>query len=142
MHKTFYASGFLYHLPSEQILLQQDTSLYNHASHWFLFCRKYTKNENPEEVFQKIIFDFLGIEAVSVQPVYSYENEHANQCIFYSELEALQNFSSKNGLTFKWFTFKDVEKLKIMEQTKHDIVVGQRVINAASRKRRGEHTFL
>ncbi|MBU4017288.1 hypothetical protein KKF69_07505, partial [Patescibacteria group bacterium] len=82
-------------------------------------------------------------EIREVLPVYSYLNENSDefQYIVYSQLGELRNFSSKNGQTFGWFTFKEVLKLKVTEQTKHDIVVGQRVIEAAMRKSLGEHTF-
>ncbi|SRR6266568_6329294 len=141
MHKKFYASGFLVHLPSQQILLQQDTSSENLLSQWLLFSGSHTEKDSPERIFKDVISDLLNIELDIVYPVYSYENENVNQCIVYSEIDALQDFSPKNGLTFAWFTFRDIMRLHLTEQTKHDIVVGQRVINAATRKRNGEHTF-
>lgn len=141
MHKTLYASGFLYHLDSQQILLQQDTSSQNLSSQWLLFEKAYTEKAIPETIFKNIISEILHIKIDNVYSVYSYENENTNQCVFYSELASLQDFPSKNGLLFKWFSFRDVRGLQLTEQTKHDIVVGQRVIEASGRKMRGEHTF-
>lgn len=143
MHKNFYASGFLYHPQSQQILLQQNNSIGNISSQWLLFGGEYLEKEEPEKLFKDLIFNILDIEIGAVHPVYSYLNESSDafQYIVYSKLNKFQNFSSRNNLTFAWFTFKEVLKLKITEQTKHDIVVGQRVIEAAVRKSLGEHTF-
>lgn len=143
MHKKFYASGFLYHSPSQRILLQQSNSIPPTSSSWLLFGGQYLEKEDPKALFENIIFKLLDIKIKVVRPIYSYFNYTTGefQYIVYSQLSKFQNFSSKNGLTFAWFSFKDVLKLKITEQTKHDIVVGQRVIEATERKSRGEHTF-
>lgn len=144
MHKKFYASGFLYHLPSQQILLQQKIQPSSViASPWFLFSGLYTKIDGQNEAFKNIVFDLLRIKIKTVYTVYSYVKESTgiHHAIVYAELNRLQNFPSKKGLTFAWFSFKHVAKLHIEEQTKHDIVVGQRVIDATRRKSEGEHTF-
>jgi hypothetical protein len=143
MHKDFYTSGFLYHPSSQQILLQQDNSLSTTSSPWLLFGGSYLEQEEPEASFKNVIFNLLDIKINVVHNVYSYFNEtmDKNQYIGYSTVRSRQTFSSKNGLTFAWFSFKDVLKLQATKQTKHDIVVGQRVIEAATRKRLGEHTF-
>lgn len=141
VHKNLYASGFLYHQSSQQILLQQNNSVPLTSSSWTLFGGNFLEKEDPTELFRNIIFELLGVKIKIVHTIYSYLNEDTNQYLVYSHLNKYQNFPSKNGLTFEWFTFKDVLKMKITEQTKHDIVVGQRVIDAAKRKSRGEHTF-
>ncbi|MDP2638404.1 MAG: hypothetical protein Q8P26_05070 [Candidatus Levybacteria bacterium] len=143
MHKNFYASGFLYHPSSQQILLQQNNSMPLISPSWVLVGGQYLEKEDPEALFKNKIFELLDIKIKVVHSIYSYLNENTDefQYIVYSNLSKFQNFSSKSSLTFAWFYFKDVLKLKIAEQTKHDIVVGQRVIEAAERKSRGEHTF-
>lgn len=143
MHKNFYASGFLYHLPSKQILLQQNNSISSMPPSWLLFGGLYSKNEDPESFFKDVIFKELSIRVKDVHSIYSYvvEDIHQYHSIVYSNLGRLQKFSPKNNLTFAWFSFKDIPKLKIAEQTKHDIIVGQRVIEAARRKSQGEHTL-
>ena|SRR5258708_36550547 len=141
MHKKIYASGFLYHLPSNQILLQQDITAQNLLSQWFLFGGTCAEKDDPEVIFKHLISDLLHIKIKTVHHVYSYENENMNNYIVYSEVEKLRDFSPKNGIIFNWFPFKNALKLQLSEQTKHDIVVGQRVIDAAGRKDRGEHTF-
>src|SRR2546423_1660792 len=108
MHKTFYASGFLYHLDSEQILLQQHMPSAP-LSPWFLFGGIYSEKVGPEAAFKDVVFDLLNIKIKNVYPVYSYFNENAsiNQSIVYSELKTLRKFSPKKGLTFAWFSFRD-----------------------------------
>lgn len=143
MHKKFCASGFLYHSPTQQILLQQHLSLSSPASSWSLFSSAYTEKEEPEKVFKNVISKLLHIKITTINTVYSYFNEktNINQVVVYTELNKLYNFTPKNELSFAWFSFKDVLKLQATEQIKHDIVVGQRVIQASERKNRGEHTF-
>lgn len=141
MHKDFYAGGFLFNPYSEKILLQQHTSDSQFSSPWSLFGTPCFEHDNPTEIFTKKIFEVLNIKLKKVLSIYSYTNELVlkKQSIVYSEWEKLQDFPSKNGFSFTWFTFKDVVKLHMSEQMKHDIVVGQRVIDAATRERLGEH---
>jgi hypothetical protein len=141
MHKKFYVSGFLYHLDSQQILLQQDTNSKDLPIQWYLFEGSYTEKNTAEMVFKNILSDLLDIKVDTVNTVYSYENESKNQAIVYAEIDKLQDFEPKNGIIFNWFSFKNIHKLQVAKQTKHDIVVGQRVIEASGRKSRGEHTF-
>lgn len=150
MHKKFYASGFIYHPSTNQILLQQNNidPLRSEpkpptSTTWSLIGVLYPEDEKPEASFKNIILELLGIKVKNVYPVYSYSNEGMDefQYIVYSRLSKFQNFSPQNGLIFEWFSFKDVLKLRVAEQTKHDIVVGLRVIEAAKRRSMGEHTF-
>lgn len=143
MHKDFYAGGFLFHPFSEQILLQQHNSDSGISSSWLLFGEISPEHINPEEVFKNLIHKLLDIKIEMVYPIYSYNRGHndKSQNILYSEINERPNFPSKSGLNFAWFTFKEVMKLQASEQTKHDIIVGQRVIEAATRKRLGLHTF-
>ncbi|MBU3978785.1 hypothetical protein KKE68_03745, partial [Patescibacteria group bacterium] len=101
MHNNFYASGFLYHPPSQQILLQQKVSIDNMSSEWLLFGGVYQEKEDPEELFRNLVLDLLDMEIREVLPVYSYLNENSDefQYIVYSQLGELRNFSSKNGQT-------------------------------------------
>lgn len=143
MHKNFYAGGFLFHPLSKQILLQQKKAGSNTLLRWLLFGGVSVNQNAPEEIFKDIIFKLLDIKIENVSLVYSYKKENIdlNQHIVYSEIDDLKDFPSKNGRSFAWFTFKEAQKLPASEQTKHDIVVGQRVIEAETRKRLGLHTF-
>lgn len=140
MHKTFYASGFIYHFPSQKILLQQLQTI---TSPWVLFEKEYTENEQPEIIFKNTIRKFLGIEIAIIYPIYSYRNETTtkHRTLLYASIDHLQEFSQKNDYIFRWFSFKEVLRIPAIEQTKHDIIVGQRVIEAAERRANGEHTF-
>jgi len=142
MHKMFYVSGFIYHPPTQQILLHQQ-SLNSTASSWSLFGEQHDETIQPEVIFNKVVSKLLNKQLSEIYPIYSYTDDTSNstQSLLYAILEELEEFPPKNGHTFQWFTFKELVKLPINEQTKHDIVVGQRVIEAAGRKERGEHTF-
>ena len=142
MHKDFYASGFLYHPLSQKILLQQQSSLQGSSS-WGLIEGSYIENEETGTSFKKIIQNLLDIKITIAYPVYSYINEsiNKNQHVFYGVLKNLKNVSITNDPSFAWFSLKNITKMHMGEQIKHDIVVGQRVIEAADRKSRGEHTF-
>jgi hypothetical protein len=142
MHKDFYASGFLYHPSSQQILLQQYDYSSTTSNPWFFFGSSYLEEEKPDVSFKNNIFTLLDIKVPVVHNIYSYFSEATdkNHYIGYATVRSRQKFSPKNGLTFAWFSFKEVLKIQATNQTKHDIVVGQRVIEAATRKRLGEHT--
>ena len=133
MHKSFYASGFLYHQSSQKILLQQIPSLQNLLSQWYLFGESYREGADPKTIFKNIIYEQLGIKIDKINSVYSYERGNTNQTIFYSEIDNMYDFPAKNERVFNWFAFKNIPKLHIIEQTKHDIVVSQRVIEAVRR---------
>lgn len=135
MHKSFYASGFLYNLPTQQILLQQNNSLTNF---WSLFGRKGRNNENPIRVFQKAISQQLRINLAleAIYPVYDYfKSGIGKTCyVFYAQVGLKEkDFLSTKDFTAEWFTFKQTTKLSFSDQTKQDIIVAQRVINAKAR---------
>lgn len=144
MHKDFYASGFLFHSLSNQILLQQHTAA-DAVSPWSLIGGHSEGKQDPEVVFKDALVTCLGLCPDVVYPVYTYGNETGEkpQHIFYGELPDLQEIPPCHGLTFCWFTFKQVISLDASEQAKHDIIIGQRVIDAAVRKRLGQqHIYI
>jgi len=131
MHKDFYASGFLYHSPTEKILLQQTPS----GKDFTLFSIKCSVHENPAHAFQKIISHELGvtIPLSSITLIYDYipENTEGKQSVFYadiSDVEIDDDISQKKKAA--WFTQRQISKLKLQKQTDHDITIGQRVIRA------------
>ena len=135
MHKVFYASGFLYHPPTQQILLQQlensqETSL-------ILVRRKGHHKETPAMVLQRVLEKILQlrIPLQHVYPIYDYADSEieGNHFITYAVVkDTMQKKLSRNPAV-KWVAFKQIPKLKLSEQTKQDIIVGQRVINLANR---------
>ena len=144
MHKKFYASGFLYNPSARKILLRQQLDKYN-SPLWCFFGKEKSNEKNPEQVFQKLIRKLLNIKinTKKIEPVYSYFHPalKKDHFVVYAEIDETKNFSSKNKALLSWFTFKQATKLPIDPQTKHDLVVSQRVIDAKIRKRLGEKTL-
>jgi hypothetical protein len=144
MHKKFYASGFLYHSRSQQILLQQQISA-NKEPMWFLFGGEGSGDDNGEEAFSRVIDDILNIKLKlsAVFPVYKYFHEEMKRdnYIIYAKIGRLEKFLETKDTVFGWFNFKQVQKLNLSEQTKHDIMVAQRVIDSATRRSLGQQTI-
>lgn len=131
MHKPFYASGFIYHQPTQQILLQQFTS--GDDVKLVLFRGKSRNGHDPQTVFQKCIEKTLGItiKPSSVHPVYDYIHDQLGEhFIFYVEVRGAtpKTYTSKNKTD--WFPLSKLSKLAMSEQTRHDIVVSERVIRS------------
>ncbi|MCL5432627.1 MAG: hypothetical protein M1524_00735 [Patescibacteria group bacterium] len=144
MHKKFYASGFFYHPPTQQILLQQKKSTENSSSLWSMFGDECSSEKNAAQTFLRLINKLLKIKIKPdfIHPIYTYFHKDIgkNHAVFYAEVHEVKNFSSKKGV-FTWFTFKQILKLQLSEQTKQDLIVGQRVIDAGIRKGLGLKTL-
>ena len=131
MHKSFYASGFLYHLHSRQILLRKQHSG-NEVSH-VLFRGKCHKNQDPQLVFQRSLEKTLGvaISAATIRPVYDYIHEDLGEhFIFYVEITdvTLPNYISMYQIG--WLPLSKLAKYLMNEQTRHDLLIGERVIRS------------
>lgn len=141
MHKleSFYASGFLYHPASQQILLQQPITSPN-PSPWALFEGPPVGKETPEKTFQRLVGKSLGLtlNLRDIYPVYFYHCSGKDRQIIYGQLKTAKAFSPRKGATFGWFSFKQVNKLSLSVQAKHDVAVAQRVIAASIRKSLGQ----
>jgi len=136
VHKSFYASGFLYHSPSQQILLHKPTT--DVAP--ILFRGSSRKGTNPQEIFQRCVEHALevSIPAKSIHPVYDYVHDRLGmQYIFYVEVtdKTPKTYSQKNKA--EWFALSKLSKQTMSEQTRHDIIVGERVIRFVHEKRSG-----
>jgi ADP-ribose pyrophosphatase YjhB (NUDIX family) len=144
MHKNFYASGFLYHSRSQQILLQQQTSADKEPT-WFLFGGEGSAKETGEETFSRVVNAVLRLKlkAKAIFPVYKYFHEEMSRdhYISYAKIGRLEKFPETKNAAFAWFSFKQVQKLNLSEQTKHDIMVAQRVIDSATRRSLGQQTI-
>lgn len=145
MLKGYYVSGFLYHEPTNQILLQQIQSL---SPSWSLFeSEEVEENASPAATFADLIRNTLQLKLVikSIQEVYSYLNEEVNKnySITYAPVTSLKTAltASHEGKICKWFGPREILKLNLSAQTRHDVTVGQRVIDAKMRKLMGLHTF-
>ena len=144
MHNDFYASGFLYHPKSQQILLQQANTA-NLENGWSLFEGEGLKNESAQETFKRVVYLHLHLELKpkNIFPIYSYfhEGKHKNNYIHYAIVRKLEAFPNTKKTLFSWFTLKQIQKMHIPDQIKQDIIVGQRVIDSAMRKSLGQQTI-
>jgi len=144
MHKDFYASGFLYHSRSQQILLQQHKTA-DEKPAWSLFGKKADKDKTGEEIIRDIFLEDLNIKLkirdINCIYTYSSKEEGAEHNIYYAEIKKLHKFPVSDKKEFTWFNFKQILKLNLSEQTKHDIVVGLRVIDSSVRKSLGLRTI-
>lgn len=144
MLKGFYVSGFLYHEPTNQILLQQESQ--SPTSMWSLFESDECANDmNPSVAFARVIQESLQLTLVikKIQEVYTYLNEDVNKnySISYAQVKSLKTALSQNGKIFQWFSPREIQKVHLSPQARHDVTVGQRVIDAKFRKKTGQHTF-
>jgi hypothetical protein len=141
MHKTFYASGFLYHPKTQQILLQQN-NLDNKNREWTLFNGENLNGEGIKEAFLRIINDNLNLKLKinSIYTIYDYTYKGKDVYILYAHIRKLEEFSHRSKI-FSWFNFKNIRKLTLSDQSKQDITVGQRVIDSNIRKDLGLQTI-
>jgi hypothetical protein len=129
--KPFYASGFLYHEPTGQILLQQFGT--GDDSKLTFFRGSSNNGESPEIVFQRSVEKALGttIPASSIRPIYDYVHEkQGEQYVFYVDVPGVtpKEYKSKNKT--EWYPLSKISKYDMSEQTRHDIMIGERVIRA------------
>ena len=143
MHKKFYASGFLYHPTTRQILLQQQKETQDTKTIWLLVGGISKSRETPQAAFKRLVQKLLRtkLSLKAIESVYFYKDIDTDHYILYAETKKMKKSSPKNQPEFAWFTFKQVLKLQVDAQTKHDIVVSQRVIDSKTRKRLGQHTL-
>jgi hypothetical protein len=142
MHKPFYASGFLYHQSTQQILLQHLTND-NEDSKLVFFRGKSQNGNNPQTVFRECVEEALGISIPesNIHPVYDYVHAQLGEhFIFFVEVTevAPKTYKSKNKT--EWFHLSKLSKFNMSEQTRHDIVVGERVIRALTEPPREAQT--
>jgi len=138
MNKGFYVSGFLFHPHTEQILLQQTSQ----SSQWSLLGGESPDEQAGEKVFRQLISALLKVklDLQAIMQVYSYFHKDLKKThsIFYGRVEETKDFKPSKGTTFTWFSRRQIIKLPLDEQTKQDIIIGQRVIDSHERKRLGE----
>jgi hypothetical protein len=144
MHKDFYASGFLYHPKTQQILLQQPSTA-DSGTAWSLFEVECQGKETAVDAFKRIVHSQLHLELKpkNIYPIYSYfhEGKGKNNFLHYAIVRKLETFPNTKKTIFSWFTLKQIQKMHIPDQIKQDIIVGQRVIDSAMRKSLGQQTI-
>lgn len=140
MHKDFYASGFLYHPRTQQILLQKETRA-DSSTTWVLPCIKSLKNETEKQAFKRLVHVLfsLNIDINSIFSVYDYYHEglKKNNYIFFVKVKKAEKYNDEND-SYCWFFLGEILKHKLSPQTKQDITVMQRVIDSSIRKLNGE----
>lgn len=92
------------------------------------------QGEEAQATFQRIVSNLFNInlKPKNIYPIYDYFHSIRNKpnFVFYAEVGNTKKFkTSKTGLP-SWFTFSETLKLPFNPQTKQDLVVGQRVIDA------------
>ncbi|MDP3973245.1 MAG: NUDIX domain-containing protein [Candidatus Daviesbacteria bacterium] len=134
MQNSFYASGFLYSLKKHRILLLQSPQKNNLVSSWSMMGGEGKDGEEAEVTFQRIISKLLNLDLKKkhIYPVYDYFHNTRNKInhVFYAEVGNTKTFNSSKKGIFSWVSFRETLKLPFTSQTKQDIVVGERVINA------------
>jgi hypothetical protein len=112
---------------------------------WSLLIQKMTENKTGEETFRDLFFEKLGIKLKlrGVNLIYNYYNKEkdASYNLYYAEVKSLRKLPETAKNNFAWFSFKQVQKLDLSEQSKHDVTVGIRVIDSSIRKSLGQQTI-
>ncbi|TSC86017.1 MAG: Uncharacterized protein G01um10147_1021 [Microgenomates group bacterium Gr01-1014_7] len=132
MHKSFYASGFLYSLKTHQILLLQSQQKDDIVSLWSTIGGESKEGEEAPEAFRRIIQKLLNVDLKmkNIYPVYDYFHDSLDKInyVFYAEVKSPKVLNSlKNN--FSWVAFSETLKLLFSAHTKQDVIVGERVIN-------------
>ena len=134
MQTSFYASGFLYSLKTHQILLLKTPQKDDIASLWSTLGGEGSEGEEAIATFQRIIQKLLNIslKKKDIYPVYDYFHSTRNKIsyVFYAEVGKTKIFNASKKGILSWFSFHETLKLPFTTQTKQDLVVGERVINA------------
>lgn len=101
--------------------------------------------EESQAAFQRIINKLLNInlKEKNIYPVYDYFSNSRNKLhyVFYAEVRSNKSFNGLKKGSLSWFTFNEALKLPATAQTKQDIVVGERVINAIRRDNEAKKAF-
>ena len=150
MHKSFYASGFLYSLKTHQILLLKSQKKDSPDFLWSTLGGEGGDGEEAQATFQRIINKLLNLnlKPKDIYSFYDYFHDTLDEVnyVFYAEVKNPQEFSSLKKDTFSWVTFRDTLKLLFSAHSKQDIIVGERVISAKWReneaKKAGESDYL
>ena len=99
------------------------------------------EGEDAQKAFQRIIYQVLTLQLNEkcIHPVYDYFNNTLDTIhyVFYAQVKTMNNLSLPDNDALSWFSFKQITKLPLSEQTKQDIIVSQRVIQAQARSDSG-----
>lgn len=97
--------------------------------------------EEAQVAFQRIVNKLLklNLKSKNIYPIYDYFSNTRNKFnfVFYAEVGSTKSFNTLKKSSLSWFKFSETLKLPFTAQTKQDIVVGERVINAKWREDNG-----
>ncbi len=141
MHKSFYASGFLYSLKTHQILLLQSQKNDDIISLWSTLGGESKDGEDAQEAFQRIVHELLdlNLKRKNIYPIYDYFHEKLDKVnyVFYGEVKKIPTLSSLQKSSLSWVTFSETLKFLFSAHAKQDVIVGERVINLKRRLAQG-----
>lgn len=133
MHKSFYASGFLYSPKLHKILLLKSPKKDSSDFIWSTIRGAGDEREEPQTAFARIINEQLGLnlKVKKIYPIYDYllDAKDKMNYVFYTEVKSSKAFSSLEG-AFEWVSFHEISKLSFVPHSKRDVIVGERVVNA------------
>ncbi|OGE64305.1 hypothetical protein A3I48_03705 [Candidatus Daviesbacteria bacterium RIFCSPLOWO2_02_FULL_36_7] len=133
VHKSFYASGFLYSTKLHKILLLKSQKKDSSDFIWSTIGGAGDGGEEPQAAFARIINEQLGLnlKAKNIYPIYDYliDAKDKMNYVFYTEVKSSKEFSSLEGI-FEWVSFHEISKLSFVPHCKQDVIVGERVVNA------------
>ena len=92
---------------------------------------------DPLKSFAKVLKKIL-ISPPAVKDIYSvYDYYHTTSkrihYIYYAVVDKPNNYSPRRG-NLGWFILKQIPKLPLSDQAKHDLIISSRVINAQARQ--------
>lgn len=138
MQTSFYASGFLYSLKTQKILLLKSQQKEDAPFVWSTLGGNAFEGEDAQTAFQRIVKEFLGLDlkVKNIYPIYDYFHDTLDKMnnVFYAEVKNSKEFDSLKGGTFVWVGLDEISKLPFPPHTKQDIIVGERVIKAKRRE--------
>lgn len=134
MHKSFYASGFLYNLKTHKILLLQSEQKDDIVSLWSTLGGESKEGEEAQTTFQRVINELLNLnlKTKDIYPIYDYFHDKLDKInyVFYGEIKNPQVLKLLKENLFSWVGFSEMPKIPFSAHTKQDVIVGERVINA------------
>lgn len=135
MQTSFYASGFLYSPKTHQILLLKSQKEDSADFLWSTLGGEGSGGEEAQTAFQRIVNQLLDLELKEkdIYPIYDYPHDkRADKLnyVFYAEVKNTKKIDASKGDAFSWVAFGETSKLLFAANTKQDVIVGERVINA------------
>lgn len=94
---------------------------------------KSKKGNDPQVVFQQCIEKALEttVKASSIHPVYDYVDDTlGEQFIFFIEAANITPATFPASIKAEWFSLAKISKIHMSEDTRHDILIGERVIRS------------